>query len=118
MQHDWEIWLDCHISPIIAKWLIDESNIVVQSAYKLKLYGLSDMEIYLRAKAKGNVIIISKDSDLEEIVTINGTPPKLINLKTGNCDNRVLFTLLQKKIPQAIRFFTDFKQKDIIEITQ
>lgn len=116
MPPNWEIWLDCHISPIIAKWMTEELGIDVKSAYKLQLYGLSDFEIYTKAKIKGKVIIISKDSDLEEIITINGTPPKLINLKVGNCDNRILFNLIKQNLQQATRFLIDFK-KDIIEIT-
>ena len=115
MQPDWEIWLDCHVSPIIAKWLKDELLLDIKSAYKLELYGLSDAEIYAKAKKTGNVIIISKDSDLEEIISINGSPPKLINLKIGNCDNKILFQILKQNIQKAIRLLTDFK-KDIIEI--
>ena len=64
MQHNLEIWLDNPISPIIAKWLIVEIVYVVKSSYTLKLYGLSDIEIYNKAKANGNVVIISKDTDL------------------------------------------------------
>lgn len=115
MQPDWEIWLDCHISPIIAKWLIDDSGRNIKSSYILKLYGLSDFEIYQKAKNSGSIIIISKDSDLAEIISVNGSPPKLINLKSGNCDNKVLFALLKQNLERAIRLLIDFK-KDIIEI--
>ena len=117
MQHEWEIWLDCHLSSIIAKWLNDDLGLNIKSAYILQLHGLDDMEIYLKAKAAGNVIIISKDSDLHKIVTGKGTPPKLINVKIHNCDNRILFGILKQKIPQAIRLLKDFSTKDIIEIT-
>jgi predicted nuclease of predicted toxin-antitoxin system len=65
MQHDFEIWLDNHISPIIAKWLREETSYVVKSSYTLKLYDLSDTEIYNKAKLLDNVIIISKDTDLD-----------------------------------------------------
>ncbi len=50
MQPDWEIWLDNHISPIIAKWLKEELKMEVKSSYILQLYELSDYEIYLKAK--------------------------------------------------------------------
>lgn len=61
-------------------------------------------------------MIVSKDSDLDEIISLNGSPPKLIILKVGNCDNKILFTILQKNIEKAIRLLFDFN-KDIIEIT-
>ena len=37
MLPDFEIWLDNHFSPILAKWLTDELGIVVKSRYILKL---------------------------------------------------------------------------------
>lgn len=65
MLPDWEIWLDNHLSPIIAKWLKDEFGFEVKSSYSLQLERLNDYEIYNKAKDQKNVIIISKDSDLE-----------------------------------------------------
>jgi predicted nuclease of predicted toxin-antitoxin system len=117
MLLDWEIWLDNHISPIIAKWLKDEFGFEAKSSYTLHLEKLSDYEIYNRAKNKGNVIIISKDSDLDQIISLYGSPPKLIVLQTGNCDNKILYTILRKDLQKAIRFLIDFN-KDIIEIFQ
>ncbi len=116
MQPDWEIWLDCHLSPIIAKWLNDDLGLNIKSAYSLQLYELDDYAIYEKAKAIGNVIIISKDSDLKKIITLKGSPPKLINIKTGNCDNKVLYNLLKNTMPQAVRVLKDFSAKKIIEI--
>ena len=115
MQPDWEIWLDNHISPIIAKWLKDDLGVEVKSSYILQLYDLSDVEIYQKAKEYGKIILISKDSDLDQIVSLNGSPPKLIVLKMGNCDNRILFSLLKDNLQKAIRLLFDFN-KDIIEI--
>ena len=117
MQPEWEIWLDNHISPIIAKWLNDKLALNVKSAYTLGLHKLKDFEIYSRAKQTGSVIIISKDSDLDEIITASGSPPKLISLKIGNCDNKMLFSILEQNLNKAIRLLLDFN-KDIIEINE
>lgn len=38
MQHEWQIWLDANISPIIAKWIRDELGLTAQSAYTLELF--------------------------------------------------------------------------------
>jgi predicted nuclease of predicted toxin-antitoxin system len=119
MQHDFETWLDNHISPIIAKWLMEETNYIVKSSYVLKLYGLSDLEIYKKAQANERlVIIISKDTDLDEIISLKGSPPKLILLRIGNCDNRILFSFIIDNIENAIKLITTFKNKDIIELNK
>jgi predicted nuclease of predicted toxin-antitoxin system len=115
MPPDWEIWLDNHISPIIAKWLRDDLKLEVKSSYALQLYGLSDVDIYKKAKDHGKIILISKDTDLDQIISFNGSPHKLIVLKIGNCHNRILFQMLKDNLPNAIRLLFDFN-KDIIEI--
>lgn len=118
MPHEFEIWLDNHISPIIAKWMMEETDYVVKSSYSLKLHGLSDIEIYNKAKLNGLVIIISKDTDLDEIISLKGSPPKLILLRIGNCDNRIIFSFIMENIENAIKLFTTFKNKDIIELNK
>ena len=115
MPPDWEIWLDNHISPIVAKWLKDDLGYEVKSSYVLQLSVLRDIDIYYKAKEYGKVIIVSKDSDLDEIISLLGSPPKLISLKVGNCDNKILFSILKNNLEKAIRLSFDFNQ-DIIEI--
>jgi len=102
MQLEWEIRLDNHLSSAIAKWMHEETGWVVKSSYILNLHFKNDMQIYEEAKTHGKVIILSKDSDLPEIITRLGAPPKLINLKIGNCDNRVLWNFIRSRIYQAI----------------
>ena len=56
----WEFWLDCHLSPIIAKWLKEKTGYNFKSAFILNLHGLNDIEIYeLAKKNSSNVILIS-----------------------------------------------------------
>ncbi|TFF36557.1 DUF5615 family PIN-like protein [Mucilaginibacter psychrotolerans] len=103
MPHEqWEIWLDTQISPIIAKWMNEYTGYVVKSSYSLNLHFLKDSEIYYRAKAAGNVILVSKDADFPILITRLGAPPKLINIKIGNCDNRTLWAFLKPNILSAI----------------
>jgi predicted nuclease of predicted toxin-antitoxin system len=118
MPHNFEIWLDNHISPIIAKWIMDETGYIVKSSYTLKLDGLSDLEIYEKAKSSGNVIIISKDTDLDQIISLKGSPPKLLLIKIGNCDNRIVFSFIMDNLKKAIDLLTTFKNKQIIEINK
>lgn len=115
MQHNWESWLNNHISPIIAKWLKEKTGFEVKSSYVLKFEHLKDIEIYSIAKKASNIILISKDSDLDKIISESGSPLKLISLKVPNCDNKIPFSILERNIEKAIRTLLDFN-KDIIEI--
>jgi hypothetical protein len=64
--------------------------LVVKSSYSLSLHHLTDKKIYEDAKKHGQVIIISKDADFLEVINRLGSPPKLINIKTGCNKFRIL----------------------------
>lgn len=115
MQPELEIWLDIHISPIIAKWLKEYTDFQVKSGYIPGFHSLPDSEIYKRAKEHGNVILLSKDADFPELISRLGSPPKLINIKIGNCDNRKLWAFIQPNIKNAIELLTT-TDIDIIEL--
>jgi predicted nuclease of predicted toxin-antitoxin system len=114
-HNNWEIWLDTQISPIIAKWMTEYTGIVFKSSYILSLNTLTDTAIYEKAKAAGNVIIISKDADFHELISRLGSPPKLINLKKGSSDNRLLWEFLKPNINHAINILAS-SDVDIVEL--
>jgi predicted nuclease of predicted toxin-antitoxin system len=103
---DYEIWLDTNLSPIIAKWLTELLEVPVKSAYVLNTHTQTDLQVYDMARKQGNVIFISKDSDFAELISRLGSPPKLIALKIGNCDNRSLFNFLKLNIKESITILT------------
>lgn len=111
----WEIWLDVQLSPIIAKWMAEYTGLNVKSSFVLGYKNLTDYAIYQQARAYGNVILISKDADFTDIINRLGSPPKLISLKVGNCDNRTLWHFLQKHIVKAIQMLLE-SDVNIIEI--
>ena len=111
----WEIWLDSNISPIIAKWMSEKIPLQVKSAYTLGLNNLSDFDVYSKAKAVGNIIIISKDADFPELISRLGSPPKLISIKIGNSGNRLHWNHIQKPVEKAISILTT-SEIDIVEI--
>ncbi|WP_299289915.1 DUF5615 family PIN-like protein [uncultured Mucilaginibacter sp.] len=115
LPDNWEIWLDVQISPIIAKWMAEDTGLNVKSSFALGFKSMTDQAIYQQAKVYGNVILISKDTDFVEIVNRLGSPPKLINLKIGNCDNRKLWQFLQKHIGTAIQMLL-IADVNIVEI--
>ncbi len=113
MRPDMEIWLDVHISPIIAKWIKEDFGYEIKSSFILQLKNLDDLEIYYKAKKAGYVIIISKDSDLPAIIDKLGSPPKVINIKVGNASNRLLYLLIKNNIERCIRLLTQFDLNSI-----
>ncbi|HEX4373142.1 MAG TPA: DUF5615 family PIN-like protein [Puia sp.] len=104
MPHDidWEFWLDNQLSPIIAKWMSEETGLIFKSAYTQKFYEISDIEIYQSAKQQGNVVIVSKDVDFSQLIARYGSPPKLIHLQIPNCDNRIMFNFLLSNFEEII----------------
>jgi predicted nuclease of predicted toxin-antitoxin system len=108
MQPDWEIWIDTNISPIIAKWMAEQTGLVVKSSYSLSLHYLSDKEIYEKAKEQGNVILISKDADFPELISRLGAPPKLINIRIGNMGSRQLWERIQAGVVEGINILMNF----------
>lgn len=115
MQPDWEIWLDNQFSPIIAKWIYEQTGVICKSAYILNLRTNSDFAIYEIAKAAGKIIIISKDSDIPQIIISKGAPPKLIYVRRGNCHNKIMFQLILDHLDYCLKMLLEFDY-DIVEI--
>jgi predicted nuclease of predicted toxin-antitoxin system len=103
MPTEWEIWIDVHISPAIAKWMKEFTGEEVKSAYALSIHNMIDLEVYRLARSHGNVILLSKDSDFPELISKLGAPPKLITIRKGNCNNKTLWEFLKPSIKNAIQ---------------
>lgn len=99
----WEIWLDNQLSSAFAKILQIEVNMVVRSSYALKNKNQNDKEIFLEAKQRGFVIILTKDADFAILVTQFGSPPKIVKLNTGNMPTMLLWKKFGKNIKSAIK---------------
>ena len=116
MPHNsWEIWLDTQLSPAIAKWLAELTGFVIKSSYSLNLHYQTDVAIYNQAKQQGNVILISKDADFPELISRLGSPPKLVVIKKGNCDNKTMWAFIKPHIEKAITLLIT-TEIDIVEI--
>ncbi len=113
MQPDFEIWLDTHLSPIIAKWLTDDFGYVFKSSFILKFDGLDDIDIYKKAKDAGFIILLTKDSDFADLIERFGAPPKVINLEAENMKSRILYSLLKTQIERSVRLLTQFDHNSI-----
>ena len=93
-----KILLDANIS-----WkLVQPLNSIYSKCDHVDLIGLkvpsNDIEIWNYALENEN-IIITKDNDFLEILEVNGFPPKIVLLKTGNNSSKALLELLKKIKP-------------------
>lgn len=112
-----ELWLDMQLSPALAKWIESEYSIRAISSYSLFSKDEKDEVIFLHAKNKGNVILLSKDYDYVDLLSRFQSPPKLIRLSMGNCPNSQMKIILRKALMPAINELLKTKTT-IVEITK
>jgi predicted nuclease of predicted toxin-antitoxin system len=98
-----ELWLDMQLSPKLATWIENNFSIKTISSYSLFINNEQDEVIFLNAKKKGNVILISKDHDFLGILDRLKPPPKLIWLTMGNCPNKTMQKILEQALIPAIK---------------
>jgi predicted nuclease of predicted toxin-antitoxin system len=117
MQHDWEIWLDHHLSSVLAKRIADTFGWKVKSEYVLKLGSLLDEQILLRARDAGEVIILTKDIDFTDIMKRYGQPPKVLRLINANRKTNIIWQALEPVLEKHIRNLISFGQSiEIIDL--
>jgi len=59
-----EFWIDVHLPPKMAKWLIEDFHVLAKSFWELHFNTTEDNEVYKIAAAHTNTIIITtKDTD-------------------------------------------------------
>lgn len=90
-----KLLLDANLS-----WrLVSKLNEYFNECFHVDLIGLKspakDIEIWSYAK-ENNCIIVTNDEDFLNLIFLNGFPPKVVLLKTGNQSNTFLLALLIK----------------------
>jgi predicted nuclease of predicted toxin-antitoxin system len=93
-----KILFDANIS-----WkLVDKLKPVFGECAHVDLIGLDvpaeDIDIWNYALDNG-YIIITKDNDFVDLLELNGFPPKVVLLKTGNNSSKALMELLENVKP-------------------
>jgi predicted nuclease of predicted toxin-antitoxin system len=70
------------------------------------LMNVSDIGIWEYAR-KNEFTIVSQDSDFNDINQLNGFPPKIIWIKTGNLNTEEISLLLVKQLSEIEAFLAD-----------
>lgn len=80
------------------------------------LINASDLEIWEYAKAR-NFILVTQDSDFNDIYLLKGFPPKILWLQAGNAGTNELAGLLNNH-QNALREFQENEDLGCLNITQ
>jgi predicted nuclease of predicted toxin-antitoxin system len=94
-------WIDAQLPPGLAPWLTKTFGVEAKSLRFLGLQYAEDPEIYNCARAAGEVVLISKDSDFVELVAQQGPPPRLLWVTCGNLTNRRLRAVFTRVFADA-----------------
>ena len=110
-----KLLFDQNISPRILKVLPDELSNSQQVRF-VNLENASDFEIFQFARAN-DFSVVTFDSDFVDLNAINGTPPKIIWLNTGNLTTSNIVELLSKNF-EAIEMYLNSETDEILELTK
>lgn len=108
------IWLDAHLSPVIASWMSLEFSVSTIAVRDLGLRDAKDQEIFTAAK-QANAIVMTKDIDFVRLVEKYGVPPQVILLTCGNTSNAQLKQILKCSFDRTIEWLR--KGEPVVEIT-
>jgi len=96
-----KLWLDAHLSPRIARWIVDQFAIEALPLRDLGLRDAHDREIFLAARAAG-ATVMTKDVDFIRLLRENGPPPRVIWLRCGNTSEARLRQILLATLPSVL----------------
>ena len=108
-----KLLFDHHLSRKLVSRLInlfpDSSHVVFH-----ELDRAEDIDIWLFARDNGYVIV-TKDSDFNDVTALRGAPPKVIWIRVGNCTTADIEQIIRKNYP-VIEQFTNDETSAILEI--
>ena len=100
-----KLLFDHNLSPRLVNLLAD----IYPNSNHLYLMGLdkeSDNTVWETAKRQ-DYIIVTKDSDFNELLMLKGFPPKVIWIHLGNCSTKTIESLLRNNHETILAFYQD-----------
>lgn len=97
------LWLDANLDPELAAWIGSRYKIVVVHVRELALQRLPDLELFQAARRLNATVIVTKDSDLIDLVMVHHPPPQIIRLTSGNMSTPALQWILSQTFADALR---------------
>ena len=96
-------WLDAHLDPALASWLGSRFGVLAKHVKEIGLERATDREIFDAARRLGAIVIVSKDSDFVDLVTLLGAPPQILRFTFGNLSTVATQAVLAKAFPDAVK---------------
>lgn len=100
-----KLLFDQNLSPKLAEYFID-SFAGSKHLQNLNLDKSEDTFVWEFAKSN-EFIIVSKDSDFNNLVSFFGFPPKVIWIRRGNCSTTEIKELIEYNIAKISTFIND-----------
>jgi predicted nuclease of predicted toxin-antitoxin system len=100
-----KLLLDNNLSPRLVARMTD----VLPDAQHVSLLGLeqaSDATIWEHARTHG-FTIVTKDSDFNDLLVVQGPPPKVVWLRMGNCTTAQLELVVRSSLEKIDAFIAD-----------
>ncbi len=100
-----KLLFDHNLSPRLVKRLAD----IFPSSNHVDNLGLAqadDTELWIYAQSN-NFVIVTKDSDYNELLTLRGFPPKIIWIRRGNCSTSDIEAMLKIHFTDVQILFND-----------
>ena len=79
------LWLDAQLPPSLAAWLASNYDVGAVAVRDLGLRAAEDRAIFDEARARRDVVIVSKDSGFVDLVGRFGTPPRCSGSPAAIC---------------------------------
>ena len=109
-----KLLFDHHLSRKLVSRLAD----IFPDSSHVVFHGLAcaeDSAIWSFARNNG-YIIVTKDSDFNDMSTLHGAPPKIIWLRIGNCTTTMIETMLRRHVA-SIQHYANNLDGTILEIS-
>ena len=81
----------------------DSVGVIVKHITEVGLERATDREIFDAGRRLGAIVIVSKDNDFVDLVTLLGAPPQVLRLAFGNLSTIAAQGVLAKAFPDAMK---------------
>ncbi len=100
-----KLLFDHNLSPSLVNRLAD----LYPNSNHLYLMGLAQENDYViwAIAQQQDYMIVTKDSDFNELLILKGFPPKVIWIRLGNCSTRMIESLLRNNYQIILSFSQD-----------
>lgn len=100
-----KLLFDQNLSPRLVHLLIDLYPASSHVSFNA-LDQANDRDVWEFAR-DGGYLVVSKDTDFNDLVLLRGFPPKVIWLRIGNCSTNRIVDLLRQFHPEIAQFEAD-----------